>query len=131
MALAQPVNKLTKYDIITIILLLIISVSSILYFYLFNTEKATGVDIFVDGKLYSSYSFAELKDGETIEIHTEYGYNKFLFKNKSIICTDTDCKDKLEVKTGAIKKVNQILVCVPHKLTVQITGKNRLDGISY
>ena len=131
MALAQPVNKLTKYDIITIVLILVISFSFISYFFISDKANATGFDIYVDGNLHSSYKFSQLKNGQIIELNTEYGYNKFIYENNSVMCIETDCKDKLEIKTGKIKKVNQILVCMPHKLIVQITGKNNIDGISY
>ncbi len=129
--MAQPVNKPTKYDILTILIIIVISFSCIILLFITNKQKATGFDIFVDGKLYSSYEFSNLKNGEIIEVHTDYGYNKFLYTDKSIKCIETNCKDQLELQVGSIKKVNQILVCMPHKLTVQITGKNNIDGISY
>ncbi len=131
MALAQPVNKLTKYDIIAILLILVISFSFIAYFFISDKANATGFEIYVDGKLHSSYKFSQLKNGQIIELTTNYGYNKFMYENNSVTCIETDCKDKLEIKSGKIKKVNQILVCMPHKLIVQITGKNNIDKISY
>ena len=129
--LVQPVNKPTKADIVLIITIFLISVSIIILSSVSSSGTATGFEITVNGKLHSSYSFAELKNGEIIEIKTEYGYNKFLYKNNSIRCIDTDCKDKIELKSGAINKPNQVLVCLPHKLTVHITGKNNIDAVSY
>lgn len=129
--MAQLVNKPTKYDILLIVIVLVISVTMIICSFFTNTGNATGFEIHVDGKLHSSYSFSELRNGEVIEIQTEYGYNKFLYNNSSIKCIDTNCKDKIELKAGTINKVNQILVCLPHKLTIQIVGKNNIDGISY
>lgn len=129
--LALPVSKPTKTDIILIVTVLLISVASVIFLIIFDLGNATGFEITVDGKLHSAYSFAELKNGEIIEIKTEYGYNKFLYENNSIKCIDTDCKDKIEMKSGAISKTNQVLVCLPHKLTVQITGKNSIDAVSY
>lgn len=129
--LALPVSKPTKADIILIVTVLLISVVSVIFLFVFDLGNATGFEITVDGKLHSAYSFAELKNGEIIEIKTEYGYNKFLYENNSIKCIETDCKDKIEMKSGAISKTNQVLVCLPHKLTVQITGKNTIDAVSY
>ena len=129
--LAQPVNKLTKYDIALILTILIVSFSLIITSFFTNTGNATGFEIHVDGEIHSVYSFSDMKNGEIIEIKTMYGYNKFIYKNNSVECIDTDCKDKIELKAGPISKVNQIIVCVPHKLTVQIVGKSNLDGISY
>lgn len=129
--LALPVNKLTKADVILMTAVLILSVTSILISLIFSNGNATGFEITVDGKVYSSYSFESLKDGETIEVHTQYGYNKFLYENKSIRCIETNCKDKIELNAGTISKTNEILVCLPHRLTVQITGERKIDAVSY
>lgn len=129
--LALPVNKPTKADIILISTVFLISVFAIIYSSVYSSNTATGFDICVDGKLHSSYSFAELKNGEIIEIETEYGYNKFLYENNGIRCIETDCRDKIEIRAGRISKTNQVLVCLPHKLTVEITGKKNIDTVSY
>lgn len=129
--LVRLASKPTLYDIILIITVIIVCILSIISLIIFNTNNAQGVKITVDGKLYSTYSFNELKNGEIIEIKTKYGYNKFIYENRSIKCIYTDCSDKLEIYAGKISKPNQILVCMPHKLTVEIIGSNNLDGISY
>jgi len=129
--LALPVNKLTKADIILIISIIFISVGLFIILTFNDLEKATGFEIKVDGKLHSVYSFSDLNNGDVIEIKTEYGYNKFLYENKSIKCIETDCKDKTELYVGPISKTNQVLICLPHKLTVHILGKNSIDAVSY
>ena len=129
--LVQPVNKLTKYDVILIVAVIIISTSLIVFNFFINKANATGFEIYVDGKLHSTYSFSSLENGSEFTIQTEYGYNKFLYENNSIRCTDTNCKDKLELKVGTIKNANQVIVCVPHKLIVQIVGKTKIDKVSY
>ncbi len=131
MDLALPVNKLTKADIILISLIVLFSLVFSVFISLYNSVEASGFEIRIDGKLHSKYMFSDLKDGEIIEISTEYGYNKFLYENKSIKCIDTDCKDKIELHSGSISKTNQTIVCLPHKLTVQITGQNSIDAVSY
>ena len=131
MDLALPANKITKSDIILIISIVFIAVSIYISIAFYNSETATGFKIEIDGKLHSAYSFNDLKDGDTIEIKTEYGYNKFLYKNKVIKCIETDCTDKTEIYAGSINKPNQVLVCLPHKLIVYITGKDSIDAVSY
>ena len=129
--LALPVNKLTKADIILIISVILLSVSSIFILLFIDYGEASGFEIKVDGKLHSTYNFSDLKDGEIIEIKTSYGYNKFLYENKSIKCIDSSCKDKIEIKPGAVSKPNQVLVCLPNRLTVNIIGKSQIDAVSY
>ncbi len=129
--LALPVNKLTKADIILVLCIVLVTVISVVFIAFCNTGEATGFEITVNGKLYATYSFSDLEDGEIIEIKTEYGYNKFLYKNKSIMCIETDCTDETELHAGSINKPNQVLICMPHKLTVHIIGKNSIDAVSY
>ena len=131
MDLALPVNKLTKADIILISLIVLFSLVFSVFISLYNSVEASGFEIRIDGKLHSKYIFSDLNDGEIIEIRTEYGYNKFLYEKKSIKCIDTDCTDKIELHSGSISKTNQTIVCLPHRLTVQITGQNSIDAVSY
>ena len=129
--MALPVSKPTRADILLITFVLMFSIVTIFFNIILSTDIASGFEIIVDGKLHSSYTFSELKNGETIEINTQYGHNKFLYENKSIKCIQTDCKDMIELKTGTIKKTNETLVCIPHRLIVQITGETDIDAISY
>ena len=131
MDLALPVNKLTKADLILIISIIFLSVVMLGLLTFHNSEKATGFEIKVDGMLHSVYSFSDLNNGDIIEIKTEYGYNKFLYMNNSVKCIETDCMDKNEMQVGSISKTNQILICLPHKLTVHILGENSIDAVSY
>ncbi|MFR4337598.1 MAG: NusG domain II-containing protein [Lachnospira pectinoschiza] len=36
--------------------------------------------------------------------------------------TDADCPDKLCVKTGMISKTGETIVCLPHRVVVEIIG---------
>ena len=129
--MALPVNKLTKSDIILIVSIIIISISLYISLIFLNSGKATGFAIEIDGRLHSVYSFSDLNEGDTIEIKTNYGYNKFLYKNQSVKCIETDCADKTELYSGYISSPNQVLICLPHKLTVYILGENAVDAVSY
>ncbi len=129
--MALPVNKPTRADIILIVSVLFISLFAIAILFVFGADNARGFEIKVDGRLHSSYSFSDLKDGDTIEIKTQYGYNKFLYEKQSIRCIESDCNDRLEINAGAIGKTNQVLVCLPHRLTVNIVGKDKIDAVAY
>ena len=51
-------------------------------------------------------------DGNTIEI-----------SGGSVRMSFADCPDKICVKTGAISRSGQSIVCAPHRIVVTITGK--------
>jgi len=84
----------------------------------------------VNGKVYGEYSLQE-KSGKTLEIRTEFGYNKIEIKNGSLSITETSCPDGLEMKAGSIQKSGEMLVCLPNRLVAYIRGEKEVDGFAY
>lgn len=117
--------KKFKADIILIIGIVIVAfvllgVMSIL------KKDGRRVVISVDGKIYEN---ASLEDDKIIEISAEAGYNKVIIKNNKVHMESADCPDKICVKTAAISKEGETIVCLPHKVIVKITGDEDLvDG---
>ncbi len=89
----------------------------------------------MDGKVIKKITFDKNMIGKTIDIRTQYGYNKIEIGDGKVRVIDADCPDKLDVKQGWISKSGEIIVCLPHKLTIEIVGENEaddeIDGISY
>lgn len=130
--MAQPAGKPTKTDCAVIAVLLLLSVAGLLWTAFGLTRgRASHAEIYVDGKLYATYDLNALSNGEIIDVQTDYGYNRFQIKNHGIRCIDTDCPDRLEQKAGVLTRVNQVLVCLPHRLMVKLTGRSTVDAISY
>lgn len=48
----------------------------------------------------------------------------FEVKDCAIFVTETDCHDKICLKTGAVSKNGQSIVCLPKKITVKIIGED-------
>jgi hypothetical protein len=48
----------------------------------------------------------------------------FEVKDGAIFVTETDCHDKICLKTGAVSKNGQSIVCLPKKITVKIIGED-------
>jgi len=61
---------------------------------------------------------------ETIPINTKYGYNLIEIDNDVVRIIEADCYNQICVKGGSIKNVGEVLVCLPHKLIVEIKGKS-------
>lgn len=92
-----------------------------------NTDRAAQVVVTVDGERYGSYS---LKQEQVIRIETEYGYNELTIKDGQASVTASDCKNQVCVRSMAISQNGQSIICLPHKLIVQITGagEKQLDA---
>jgi hypothetical protein len=52
-------------------------------------------------------------------------------KDKKVRVLESNCPDKLCVKTGWIEKNTDFIICVPNNLKITIGEANYLDGISW
>lgn len=84
------------------------------------------VRIQIDGEVYGTYSL--YKDDE-IEINNQYGYNKLIIKEGLAYMDRADCPDKYCVEHKPISETNETIVCLPHKLVVEITGTEEAESI--
>lgn len=124
---------MTKADKILIIFVLIASLASMFLIKdmaLNYTNKY--VVISVNNETYKQYSFDESLNKEIV-IQTEYGRNVVVIKDGFVYVSEADCPDKLDVKQGKISEPGNIIVCLPNKLVIEITGDNEvgLDTISH
>lgn len=107
-----------KTDWLLIVLALVAAVG-IWLFYSAGAKNGEGVEITVDGE---SKAFLPLKEDDSIRIDTENGYNIVTVQDGTVTVTEADCRDQVCVEHKKIKKVGETIVCLPHKLVVEITG---------
>ena len=123
---------MTKYDKILIILVVVIS----LFGMYVVKERASNynkkyVEIIVDGTEHSKYVLDNNID-KKIEVITDKGYNIVHIHNGQVVVEESDCNNQLCVRKGVIEEPGEIIVCLPYKVVVQITGSlDDLDSISY
>lgn len=126
-------TKWDKYLILFIIILSIIGFSIVKSDISKSNYKY--IKITVNGEVIKKITFGQNMIGKTIDIRTQYGYNKIEIGDGRVRVIDADCPDKLDVKQGWISKPGEIIVCLPHKLTIEIVGENKaddkIDGVSY
>lgn len=97
-----------------------------------QSDDGMAVKITLDGKEYGTYS---LEEDREIKIKTDNGNNKVVINNKSVEMKEADCPDKYCVKQGKINKTRQNIVCLPHKIVVEIISadsskQNEADAIA-
>lgn len=110
-----------KKDRILVILVLAVAAG----FYLWNMHKSkqagNQVVVTVDGKEYGVYA---LEQDNEIEISSQYGTNHLVIKDAKAYMKDADCPDQYCVDKGKIEKNGETLICLPHKLVVEIQAEN-------
>lgn len=121
-----------KWDIIVIVLLICISFIPELIFGIMmgRNHKGTYVEITVEGKLYKTLNLSEHRGEEEFNVETKYGYNLIKIKDQSVAVIDADCQDKICERPGFISKPGQSLVCLPHKMMVEVKSyDNKIDDV--
>ena len=118
-----------KMDIVIIAVLLIISFTPHLIFFKTSQKgsKNNYAIIQVDGKIHKKIDLSNVKNNEEVNLNLPNGKNTLLIKNNSIQMDSANCNDALCVKQGNISKVGQTIICLPHKLIIEIKG-DELDS---
>ena len=104
--------------------------AALLLIYFFTGKTGNREVVSVDGKEIRSYSLSDEVD-EVITGFGGKGSNRLIIHGGEAFLESADCPDKLCVKQGKISKINQSIICLPHKLTVTIKGgkEGEVDAI--
>ncbi len=106
-----------KFDII--IIASVIALAAVLYASGIFSPKAEGAEavIYVDKE---EYARLPLDENTSITVNTDEGSNKIVIEDGYADCVEADCRDGLCVKQKKISKKNETIVCLPHKVVVEI-----------
>ena len=118
-----------KMDIVIIAVLILLSFTPHLIFFKTSQKgsKNNYAIIKVDGKIHKKIGLSNVKKSEKVNLNLPNGKNTLLIKNNSIQMKSANCNDALCVKQGNISKVGQTIICLPHKLIIEIKG-DELDS---
>lgn len=103
-------------DFVAVAMVLAVLIASIV---MLTAKKGGIVEVYVDGKL--TYSYA-LDKNRTFEVDCDNGKNVVEIKDGKVSVIDADCNNRACVKSKAISKKGEQIVCLPHKLIVVIKG---------
>ncbi len=122
--------KIKKGDIILAVIIAIVGLIFSIYFVMNDTSVKDGkVIIHVDGEKYGEYSLAE---DQEIEIKQgDDAINKVTIKGGNVQMTFANCKNQDCVEQGKITSGNEAIICLPHKVVVEIKADDsEYDAIS-
>lgn len=124
-----------RLDIIIIVLVVITSIASLGILKMTSNEKYEEkyAEISVDGELIKTILFDDTTITDPFTVKTESGANVIEIVNGNVTIIEADCPDELCVKDGPISEPGELLVCLPHKVVVEIKGKSKaeVDELSY
>lgn len=112
---------------IWLIALLVVIVAAFMLPRLFNgasdAENYSGTKyarIMVNGQ--ETHLLELTKESKDIELSSTRGYNLLRIYEQGIEMIEADCPDQICKSYGFIDKVGQTIVCLPHRIFVEIVG---------
>ena len=105
-----------KSDIVLLVAILVIALITFAYIMLTKKPGAT-VEISVDGEVVESFDLSEDRE---YQVATDKGSNLVIIKDGMVDVIDADCPDKVCVNHVTIENVGETIICLPHKLVVEI-----------
>ena len=114
-------NRKLKNDIILAVVILIIATAGLL---LFNLTKVQGeyVSVKINGTEKYRYSLNENVNIEILTGENNNGVNRLIIENGEAYISEADCPDKICVGHRPVKNVNESIVCLPHKVVIEIVS---------
>ena len=113
------IDDMKKKDMILISVILLIAPGSLAAVHLLQGQAGAQVNIYIDGDLEHTLPLSEDRE---LEIDNSLGYNKIVVSGGQVRVTQADCPDKICVHHAAISHDKETIVCLPHKLVVEIEG---------
>ena len=99
--------------------------AALLFLLCYPATHGTEVVVSVDGVVVARYP---LSQPQTVSILGVGGENLLVIANGTASVTDADCPDRLCCRYPNISRVGETIVCLPHRLVVQIVGDSEVDG---
>lgn len=107
---------LTGTDIL-LVLFLIICAACLLFFQK-RKEPGKMVIIYSDNEIIKKLP---MDQSASFTISTDMGTNTVVVENNQVYVTDADCPDKRCEKQGAISDPGEAIICLPHKLIIEVS----------
>ena len=91
-------------------------------------EQGSQVIVFQDGVEQGRYLLSEEQEVEIVfNQESQEGKNILRIRDGSADMIYADCPDQLCVNQKEIDKVGETIVCLPHKIVVEVEGENQSD----
>lgn len=88
-----------------------------------NSQSIASIEI--DGKPYGSYDLKNV-GSKTIKLELPDDENSVVeFSDGKVRVKEANCPDKVCVKTGWISKPGEMIVCIPYKVVIKISGEKQ------
>ena len=106
-----------KRDILLAGGIVLVALVMLLVMHVTGETKGDQVQITVNGEIYGTYP---LEKDQTIEVTEGEFHNVIRIEDGQAYMEEADCPDGYCKKQGTISRVNETIVCLPHKLVAEV-----------
>lgn len=127
-------KKTDKYILIIVGVILFLSIVGIYGYRMFFSTAGTTAVITQNGKVINTIELDKVEKPYEFTINSQQGgYNTIYVDHGSIRVIDADCPDRLCIHTGTLSKTNDIAVCLPHGLFIEIKNgvESEIDSLAH
>ena len=123
-----PKRNKFRNDVILAAVIVIIAVAGLLFI---NGTKVKGnrVVVKINGIETQSYSLSEDTEFEIKTGGNDKNHNTVVIENGKVRVTEADCPDGVCKDYRPISYVGQTIICLPHKLVIEIAGEEADMGL--
>ena len=115
-------DRKTRNDIILAVVLLVIAAASFLWWRSYRDEGAY-VAVNINGVQTAVYPLSEDREVLITTGENNENSNLMVIEKGEVRVTEADCPDSICVKTRSASYVGESIVCLPHKLVIEIIGE--------
>ncbi len=114
-------NRKLKNDVVLAVVITLLATAGLL---LFNLLKTQGdyVSVKINGEEKYRYSLSENVDTVIYTGENNNQENRLIIENNQAYIISADCPDKICVGHRPVSNVNESIVCLPHKVVVEIVS---------
>lgn len=114
-----------KRDILLAGGIVLVALVMLLVMHVTEETKGDQVQITVNGEIYGTYP---LEKDQTIEVTEGEFHNVIRIEDGQAYMEEADCPDGYCMEQGGISGQKQTIVCLPHKLVVEVIRQNDTDS---
>lgn len=116
---SQENKRKIRNDIILVAIIIIIAVVGFILWHL-SLSEGVSVSVKINGVQTAVYPLSEDREVIIAIGDNEEHRNVLVIKDSRAYISEADCPDRICVKTRAVTYVGETIVCLPHKLIIEI-----------
>lgn len=125
MAHKHDTRIFSRFDIILFIILVLIGAAVTVWIYFPRNSTATHLEIRQNGSIIMTLPLDT--DTEQTITGINGNTNTFQIKDQTAMMLQADCGDHTCISTGRISRTGESIVCLPHRLVLQITSSGNSE----